>query len=312
MFIPKCPFTCQTAVKICYFWFLLVTASQRVPRGPAGRRLRVASMATQSWWRLHGTRPRARRAASSPQLAVGAATVWPTPSSPFWNKQTNKQTCTLKSITLNWKKMKFIARRQWRERLLLKRKGFRTCHGRCSKGPWWPHHSDSSLFDWCCFYYFLRNSLVALLEALFAHMIWLKNLSQFWWYLQTCRQHIRQHVPPTKSPLMTTRIWQITTNLPLQIAFWRHLVEFVLPPYYRSDMVGQMRVIASKQKSRHRLKRFELSNSWHHNLSRISPCKCIAPVSSPSAFSAKVLMTLEFASCLLPTSQERCWLTSTA
>ena len=26
-------------------------------------------------------------------------------------------------------------------------------------------------FDWCCFYYFLRNSLVALLEALFAAVI---------------------------------------------------------------------------------------------------------------------------------------------
>jgi len=26
-------------------------------------------------------------------------------------------------------------------------------------------------FDWCCFYYFLRNSLVALLEALFSRII---------------------------------------------------------------------------------------------------------------------------------------------
>ena len=58
-------------------------ASQRVPRGPAGGRLRVASMATQSCWRPHGTQPRARRVASSPQLAMGAATVWPTPPSPF-------------------------------------------------------------------------------------------------------------------------------------------------------------------------------------------------------------------------------------
>jgi len=35
-------------------------------------------------WRSHGTRQRARRAASSPQLAMGAVTVWPTPPSPFW------------------------------------------------------------------------------------------------------------------------------------------------------------------------------------------------------------------------------------
>ena len=26
--------------------------------------------------------------------------------------------------------------------------------------------------DWCCFYYFLRNSLVALLEALFARNVY--------------------------------------------------------------------------------------------------------------------------------------------
>ena len=31
------------------------------------------------------------------------------------------------------------------------------------------------IFDWCCFYYFLRNSLVALLEALFAQVYLLKE-----------------------------------------------------------------------------------------------------------------------------------------
>jgi len=30
--------------------------------------------------------------------------------------------------------------------------------------------TDMSSFDWCCFYYFIRNSLVALLEALFARI----------------------------------------------------------------------------------------------------------------------------------------------
>ena len=29
-------------------------------------------------------------------------------------------------------------------------------------------HGQLCMIDWCCFYYFLRNSLVALLEALFA------------------------------------------------------------------------------------------------------------------------------------------------
>ena len=32
----------------------------------------------------------------------------------------------------------------------------------------WQCSQPSALIDWCCFYYFLRNSLVALLEALFA------------------------------------------------------------------------------------------------------------------------------------------------
>ena len=39
-----------------------------------------------------------------------------------------------------------------------------------------------SFFDWCCFYYFLRNSLVALLEALFALylMIFVTGSSKKW------------------------------------------------------------------------------------------------------------------------------------
>ena len=42
----------------------------------------------------------------------------------------------------------------------------------------------SSLFDWCCFYYFLRNSLVALLEALFAqyHGGYKRGRFTYTWY----------------------------------------------------------------------------------------------------------------------------------
>ena len=40
------------------------TVLQRNPRGPAERLLLVASVATQSWWRLYGTRPWARHVSS--------------------------------------------------------------------------------------------------------------------------------------------------------------------------------------------------------------------------------------------------------
>ena len=36
--------------------------------------------------------------------------------------------------------------------------------------PWFTKEETCCLIDWCCFYYFLRNSLVALLEALFARI----------------------------------------------------------------------------------------------------------------------------------------------
>ena len=47
--------------------------------------------------------------------------------------------------------------------------------------------------------------------------------------------------PPTKSPFAT--IWQITTKLAIARAFLRHSVEYVLPPDYRPDVMGEMRII---------------------------------------------------------------------
>jgi len=41
-----------------------------------------------------------------------------------------------------------------------------SCTLTLSRLKWWTHPH----IDWCCFYYFLRNSLVALLEALFARI----------------------------------------------------------------------------------------------------------------------------------------------
>jgi len=54
-------------------------------------------------------------------------------------------------------------------------------------------HSDSLkllyVFDWCCFYYFVRNSPVALLEALCARIFsWDSWISVFFWHFFLCVQ----------------------------------------------------------------------------------------------------------------------------
>ena len=67
-------------------------------KGSCGRTTPCRQMATQSWWRPHGTQPRARRAASSPQLPMGAVTVWPTPPSPFSNSEHTKATISQLSL----------------------------------------------------------------------------------------------------------------------------------------------------------------------------------------------------------------------
>jgi len=46
----------------------------------------------------------------------------------------------------------------------------------CQLRHWNMYQTHDFVFDWCCFYYFLRNSLVALLEALFARSISSQNL----------------------------------------------------------------------------------------------------------------------------------------
>ena len=57
---------------------------------------------------------------------------------------------------------------------MLKRESTKRWHpGRGGIGLWSPWKwicRVSQTVDWCCFYYFLRNSLVALLEALFARI----------------------------------------------------------------------------------------------------------------------------------------------
>ena len=49
-------------------------------------------------------------------------------------------------------------------------------------------HHGHALIDWCCFYYFLINSLVALLEALFARRIEQpsQNCNSLTFYVTSC------------------------------------------------------------------------------------------------------------------------------
>ena len=46
-----------------------------------------------------------------------------------------------------------------------------------------------SLIDWCCFYYFVRNSLIALLEALCARIFFFRFVNiGFFWHFFLCAQ----------------------------------------------------------------------------------------------------------------------------
>jgi len=47
-----------------------------------------------------------------------------------------------------------------------------------------------ALNDWCCFYYAIRNSLVALLEALFARFFWRFEISVCWNFFFVCARHL--------------------------------------------------------------------------------------------------------------------------
>jgi len=58
---------------------------------------------------------------------------------------------------------------------------------------WWCQHCKKNQkltvdeFDWCCFYYFVRNSLIALLEALCVRIFsWDSRISVFFWHFFAC------------------------------------------------------------------------------------------------------------------------------
>jgi len=77
-----------------------------------------------------------------------------------------------------------------------------------ARDPWtwrWREETKRSLmrqFDWCCFYYFVRNSLVALLEALCARIFSLDSWISVFSELDTVAQlQTGQHKGPAKNSL---------------------------------------------------------------------------------------------------------------
>ena len=58
--------------------------------------------------------------------------------------------------------------------------------------------------DWCCFYYFLRNSLVALLEALFARIFFRFEISVCWiffFFARPVSYKTPSSAPPDQAPV---------------------------------------------------------------------------------------------------------------
>ena len=84
-----------------------------------------------------------------------------------------------------------------------------------------------SRFDWCCFYCFLRNSLVALLEALFARIfldLRYRCAEIFLFFLLG--------LSPTKPlpPLLPTRLLCLVVAIPL--VCWLYMCAYVCVPLY--------------------------------------------------------------------------------
>jgi len=124
----------------------------------------------------------------------------------------------------------------------------------------------------------------------------------------------------------------IHNKLAIARALLRHSVEFVLPPHYRLDVVGEMRVIGVDNRKLTKTKsvlivKFLTPQSLTDSTMQMY-CTSLEPkrglgqgsylsiltaikYTLPQAKSSHC-MTLEFASCLQPTSQEHCWLISTA
>ena len=92
------------------------------------------------------------------------------------------------------------------------------------------HLTSDNLFDWCCFQYFVRNSLVALLEALCAQA-WVFSLdswiSVFLWhfFFGCCKVSNKAFFAP-----LSTRLLCLVVSIPL--VCWLYLCACVCVPLY--------------------------------------------------------------------------------
>ena len=86
------------------------------------------------------------------------------------------------------------------------------------------------LIDWCCFYYFVRTSLVALLEALCARIFSFRcvNLLCFWFFFFcecVCKVSNKALLPPP-----STRLLCLVVSIPL--VCWLYMCACVRVPLY--------------------------------------------------------------------------------
>ena len=82
-------------------------------------------------------------------------------------------------------------------------------------------------FDWCCFYYFVRNSLVTFLEApcaqIFSLDSWISVL--FWHFFCVCKVSNKAFLPP-----LSTRLQCLVVAIPL--VCWLYMCACVCVPLY--------------------------------------------------------------------------------
>jgi len=72
-------------------------------------------------------------------------------------------------------------------------------------------------FDWCCFWYFVRNSLVALPESLFAQTFFRFEISIYWHFL--CGRPLS--LTTALFPSLQTRLLRLVVAIPL--VYWSHM-----------------------------------------------------------------------------------------
>ena len=88
-------------------------------------------------------------------------------------------------------------------------------------------HAGFTKIDWCCFYYFVRNSLVALLEALCARILFFRIVNQLFltFFVCVCKVSNKAFLPP-----LSTRLLRLVVAIPL--VCWLYMCACVCVPLY--------------------------------------------------------------------------------